>query len=88
MIYNLYSIYDEITQSFSYPFHSINERAAIRSFQHVSMDKNSSIFHSPSDFILYDIGIFDDSTAQFSSHSQPVRVITAQQAINAIKPTE
>lgn len=83
MIYSLFSIYDEATEIFNLPFHAINERAAIRSFQQACLQPDNHLSMSPQDFTLYHVSDYNDKTGKVENLNVPVRVITAVQAIQA-----
>lgn len=85
MFYLLYSIHDEVTEIFNLPFHSINEKTAIRSFQQACKDPNTGLHQSPQDYTLYYVGTYNDADGKTSNSDVPIRVITATQAINAIQ---
>lgn len=71
MKYQLYSIYDSITESFSFPFHALNENDAIRAVR-LAAGEGSKLSNSPSDFTLYFLGSFNDTDGQFTFPGQPL----------------
>lgn len=58
----IFAIYDEKAEVYSVPFFQINDATAIRTFQAVAQDQNSTISKNPSDYKLYHVGGFDDRT--------------------------
>jgi len=75
MNYSLFSIFDVKTQIFSQPFMQRTTSEAIRSFQGTCSDNNpNNLINSfPSDYSLYLIGSFDESTGSLASqHPQQI----------------
>lgn len=58
----LFSIYDQVTQIYSKPFHSTNVLHAQRLFKNAVQDINSEMNRNPSDYDLVELGSFDDQT--------------------------
>lgn len=63
MITFLYSVYDSKSCCFGIPFIQMNDGIAKRSFTDVVNDPSTLVFRHPTDFILYKVGEFDDSSA-------------------------
>jgi hypothetical protein len=61
MITQLYAIYDDKAKIFNKPFYQINEAVAERTARMLLSD-NKDIAFSPSDFTMYRMGTFDDTT--------------------------
>ena len=59
---NVYSIKDSKAGTYSNPFYSINDSTAIRSFEQAASDPTTTISQFPTDYSLYRIGTFDDSS--------------------------
>lgn len=64
MVKPFFCVYDIKSQVFSAPFLAVNSNCAVRSFANAANDENSDINRNPADFILYEIGSFDDNTCQ------------------------
>ncbi|WNK14734.1 MAG: nonstructural protein [Microvirus sp.] len=62
----MFSVYDSKAAVFSNPFTSVNKFTALRDFQAAAIDPNSTISTYPSDFILYQLGTFDEHTGAIS----------------------
>ena len=58
----IFSIFDDKARNFATPFFMLNEAMALRAFNDVATDGNSNISRNPTDYKLYRIGNFDDST--------------------------
>ncbi|AXH75449.1 MAG: nonstructural protein [Microviridae sp.] len=62
----MFSVYDSKAQVFSNPFTSHNTFTALRDFQAAALDGNSQISQYPEDFVLFEIGHFEDETGVLS----------------------
>lgn len=60
----VYAIYDSKTTTYSPPWFARNNAAAIRNFQDLVNDRQSTVSKHPEDYSLHYIGTFDDDTAQ------------------------
>lgn len=64
----LYSVYDEVAQTFNSPFPEANNQSAIRSFGSVCLDSGSVINKYPADYYLYAIGELDEHTGEIKPY--------------------
>lgn len=62
MTLEIYSIFDDKARAFATPFFMANEAMALRAFNDLVADPNTTIARNPSDYKLYHLGQFDDST--------------------------
>lgn len=62
MVTSIFSVYDSKAKVFAPPFISINDLTAVRDFHRAANDPDSNIFLYPTDYTLFKIGTFDDST--------------------------
>jgi len=60
MILRAYSIYDNKALIYNPPYFAGTDGAALRSFQEVANDMNTSIGRHPGDYSLWYVGDFDD----------------------------
>lgn len=67
MIMKAFAIYDTKSLVYGMPFFMQSAGAAVRAFGDLASDVQSTICKHPKDFILYEIGSFDDSKATFVS---------------------
>jgi len=74
----IFSVYDNKAQVFSNPFFSTNKMTALRDFQAAAGDSNSQISQYPDDFVLFNIGNFDELTGTIVP-CLPVNLGTADQ---------
>jgi hypothetical protein len=72
MLLQIYTVYDECTETYGVPFFMVNDKTAERAFFMLVNDSNSTVFKSPKDFSLYCIGSFDDSNPAVSTFVNPV----------------
>lgn len=59
MIYGIYSIRDNVAQSYAFPFTAVNDDVAIRQFNIACSDPASPMSKCSGDYDLYCIGHFD-----------------------------
>lgn len=64
---NLYVIFDVKAKFYNKPFYLPNTATAIRTFTDLANDMNTDIGKHPEDFILFEIGTYDDATATIES---------------------
>ena len=75
------SVYDVASQSFGRPVFAVSVGAAIRSFGdevNRSVPDNTMYAH-PEDFVLYELGVFDDSSGAFVLLEHPKQVASGKQ---------
>lgn len=71
MITKVFSVYDTKALAHGLPFFSPTVGAAIRMFSDLANDKQSTVARHPTDFILMEIGSFDDQNAKLESVPVP-----------------
>lgn len=76
MIYKAFSVRDEAVQAFLQPFFVRQMGEAIRSFSDAVSDANHQFSRHKKDYVLYEVGEFDDVAGRFST-IEPRRVISA-----------
>lgn len=74
MITKAFAIYDTKGHMYGTPFFMPQAGMAIRAFMDLVNDRQSSVNKHPSDYILYEIGTFDDNTAEFGSKIPPTQL--------------
>lgn len=75
----LFSVYDVKANAFSNPFVAVNSNVALRSFATAANDANSEICQYPTDFILYQIGSFDDLSGILTPETERIHLGIASQ---------
>lgn len=91
MILVIYSVYDSKVGAYLQPFFMRSRGEASRAFTEAVADSNSPFCKHPDDFVLFELGTFDDSTGLFDMFSAPCSLGTALQfrvASNDIKHLE
>lgn len=68
----VFCCYDSKAEAYMQPFFMNSRGEAIRSWIDVVNDGKSAISRYPTDFTLFEIGEFDDSTGQVQMHSSYV----------------
>lgn len=69
MIMKVFSVYDSKSQVFSSPFFSPQIGSALRSFSDAVNDSQTPFFRHPTDFVLYQVGEWDDNLGGFTNVS-------------------
>lgn len=59
---NVYSIFDTKAKVYQKPFFLMNDDVCIRAVKQAVNDVNTEIHHNPEDFIVFQVGMFDDQT--------------------------
>lgn len=76
---------DECAGAFHRPFFVASVGVGVRSFtaEVNRSDENNPMFAYPNDFVLYELGTFDDETGRMFLVDPPLRVISANQCKHA-----
>lgn len=82
----VFSIYDSKAQMFNLPFFMVTTPAALRSFSDLVNDPQTMINKHPGDFVLYEIGEYDDSTAKMENYKEHHHLGIASQFKEDKKP--
>lgn len=83
-----YSIHDVCADAYGTPFFAMSDPVAARSFLALSDDPQSTLYQAPSDYTLYRIGYFDDSTGTIMSEPTPVFVVRASAKSTRVDPLD
>lgn len=75
MITNMYTIYDSKAETYSKPFHMLNDSLALRSCTDLANDPNSELNRHPEDFTLFLIGEWDDNSCEFEIRESPKSIL-------------
>lgn len=73
----IYSVYDIKAKIYDRPFFLQNSGVAMRAFGDAVKDSSSAISKHPEDYRLFELGEYNDLTAKFEIHSQPIHVADA-----------
>jgi hypothetical protein len=63
-MFKLYTVYDSKAAWYRQPFYARTRGEAIRAFEEAANDKQTQVGLHPEDFVLYEVGAFDDLTGQ------------------------
>lgn len=74
-----YAVHDGKGKYFGLPFFMQNAGMATRAFSDLVNDPQSSVNRHPEDYVLYEIGIYDDQSAIMESKSPLELIATANQ---------
>lgn len=81
MIVNVYAIRDNKVNGYLQPFYSQTHGSAIRAFADHCADDKSMPHKHPTDFDLYFVGTFDDTTAKLESTQSPQLLAAATEYV-------
>lgn len=59
-----FAVYDKLAEMFMQPFRSANKLKALQGFKDVANDPKSNINKHPEDYQLFEIGTFNEETAE------------------------
>lgn len=72
-----YSVYDNKALVYAVPFFATTDGSAIRSFQDLANDTNTTVGRHPGDFSLYCLGDYDDQKGVLTALSPLRHVVDA-----------
>lgn len=75
---NMYVIYDTKAKFYNKPFYMQNDSIAIRAFTDLVNDTQTDVNKHPTDFQLYSVGTYEDTTAIIESHP-PIHMANAHE---------
>lgn len=67
----IYAVYDSKVKYFHKPMFMRNKGEALRSWTEVANEKDHAISRHPEDFVLFELGDYDDQTATITMHTAP-----------------
>lgn len=85
MILNAYSIFDHKALQYFAPFFVSTDAAAARAFGDLVNDANTNISRHPTDYVLYCVGTFLDSSGRLEPIS-PIRHVADGAAFVRVTP--
>lgn len=83
MISRMYSVFDNAVNVFGTPFTVPHVQYAVRYFESLVKDPKSDVSKWPSQFHLFEVGEFDDSTGLITVHQVPVSMGLASQFVRS-----
>lgn len=72
MIMKVFTVYDSKAECYLQPFFMQTKGQAIRAFSELASDEKHNFGKYPADFTLFELGMFDDAKAEFTSYNTPV----------------
>lgn len=87
MKYVVCAVRDRVADVFGQPFFSASTGLAVRGFQDEvnRADDKNVLFRHPDDFDLFELGIFDDTTAKFVMLDQPRQLVLGKDSVRKSK---
>ena len=76
----IFSIFDDKARTFATPFFMQNDQMALRAFNDLVSDPNTTIARNPDDYKLYSVGTFDDQTGFITKKEIPEYITSAPNA--------
>lgn len=73
MILRIFSMYDEKAEAFIRPFFMPNLALARRAIVKTGEDPDHAFAHHPNDYILYELGTWEEEHAEFNLTVTPIR---------------
>lgn len=82
MIHKAFSVKDLKAGAFAPPFFMPRVEPAIRAFSDAVMHRDELMHRHPDDFVLYEVGEFDDNLGSVAGYEQPMPVISARKVVD------
>lgn len=79
MILSVFSIYDIGVSTWLRPMFARNKGEMVRQFSEGVNDSKSSISRYADDYVLYEIGTWNDDTCEFNLHKAPIKIGVARE---------
>lgn len=74
--FKLFSIHDRKLNTWSAPMQFLHSGQAERAVQEIFQDKNSMLAKYPEDYSVFQVGEFDDDSAQLTPFQPPTHLIS------------
>lgn len=72
MIYKVFSVYDSKVEAFLPPLFFKSKGEFLRAFAETANDEKSNIGKYPADYTAFELGSWEDSSANFDLHKTPI----------------
>lgn len=76
-----YTVYDRVAETYNMLFFVESQPQAKRMFSNVVIDGDSAFHKNPSDFVMCEVGTFDDKTGVFEAYDAPQEILDAQEVL-------
>lgn len=67
----IFSIYDSAAEAYLPPFFVPTKAIAVRNFQHACNDETHAFHRHAGDYTLFELGTFNQKTAEITTHATP-----------------
>lgn len=83
MILTVCAVRDTVADVYHRPYFMQSAGVAVRSFTDEVMreGEDNQLYKHPQDFVLYELGTYDDADAKFTLHDAPKHLIKADQCL-------
>jgi len=71
MLHKVFTVFDTKVEAYNQPFFMKSRGEAIRAFSDIVNDKNHAFNRHPEDYVLFELGEYDDSCAKFNLYDAP-----------------
>jgi len=88
MTIKVFAIHDGKAKAFQQPFFSVTVGMAIRAFQDHCEDPKTIAHRHPEDFVLYELGTYDDNTGEIVTHNPMSLAATATEFVRKPAPLD
>lgn len=80
----IFAIFDRKAELYNTPFMLAHKAIAERHFSRQVIDDGSSVLHTnPADFVLVELGSFDEKTGKIETFESPQQIIDAEEVLDA-----
>lgn len=81
MLTKIFTVYDTKAKAYMPPFYMQSTGQAMRAFEDTVNDETHAFAKHPEDYVLYELGTFDDQNASFQLHKTGVTLAKAIEMI-------
>ncbi|QXP08349.1 MAG: nonstructural protein [Arizlama microvirus] len=72
MIQKIFTVYDSKVEAYLQPFFLPSKGAALRAITDVANDPSHMFGKHPEDYVLFELGTFDDQDCKFDLYAAPI----------------
>jgi len=83
----VYSVFDQKAEAFLQPFYSVSHGTAVREFTAAVQTTEHQFQKFSEDYVLFDLGEFDEATGIFSQPDSPIPVLRASAVLENTRAT-
>lgn len=87
MLMKVFSVRDMKSEAFLQPYFSVNQGTALRAFDEACQKQDSPFYKYPNDYVLYEIGSYDDETGLLTALT-PVKMMSCAADFSLQKPVK